>query len=318
MLNTGNPEPLLPAAKVSMKYRPPTTSSKNVLAGSERDLDRLHALSQEALDEHPAVAQGFEHIKRDLYDATQDARQAVLATAPAGRGDHEPARPESVTFSVVLHVLILCATVFTAAAFSNLKSRSTPVLADDVAWSTGAACVTLVLVLIALFLPVSGSTSTRRQAWKIDLFGVLVVAVGMTVAFSRSGSDTGVAAADWTTWLIATSVVILMLLALTAKTFSSVRSAPVEKPAEVLRDLDRDYVIATLKDKRHAIESVDTLMNQHPQGREAVTRHWQDAVRTAARKGQISKNAAAHARRATAWRWQIELVSEPDYEISQN
>ncbi|GAA1124324.1 hypothetical protein [Arthrobacter flavus] len=44
-----------------------------------------------------------------------------------------------------------------------------------------------------------------------------------------------------------------------------------------------------------------------------LSHEWQSAIKIVSHRGQISRNAAAHASRTTAWRWQLELIAEPDY-----
>jgi hypothetical protein len=299
-----------------MKYRPPATPPKHGLIGSDRDLYRLHTIAQESLEKHPVVAEGFDTIRGDLLEATHDARDARYDVLLAEPAEHKAPQHERVTLSLVLHVLILCAAIAIGAVFLPGKGGHTPEFGSSLAWSIGSAYLTIAMTLVALFLPASGSLSTRRQAWKIDLFGALIGGGSMVVGFRTAGATDELDPTNWTTWLIVTTVAILMVLILTAKTFHSVKSAPQEEseeaPSEKQEDLD--YYTSVEPHELHATERADALLDQHPAGRAAITSHWQDSMKSAARKQHISKAAATHASQTLVWHWQIELITSPDYE----
>ncbi|NOJ60194.1 hypothetical protein [Arthrobacter sp. 260] len=298
-----------------MKYRARTTESKNVLAGSERDLYRIQAMSQEALDKHPAVADGVEQIKMDLLAETADARQVVDQSNVEAPAPRRATRWSGLAiFAVIIQALTFLAAGF--AGFVLLPPRQSfnldlPYL---VQFSTVGAYITIVLVILGLLLPAPGDKTYRRQSWQLYGAEVLIVAVGVAVGLNRSRTDADAAEANWTPWLIANLVAAVLLLALTARGFAASREEPVELEPQ---DVDRDYFTAIHGVKRGAIDRLETLMNGNPQEKKAVDHEWQSAVKTASRKRQISKNAAAHASRTTAWRWQLELVAEPDYKVPE-
>ncbi|NOJ60193.1 hypothetical protein [Arthrobacter sp. 260] len=294
-----------------MKYRDPKTPARNVLAGSDQDLDRLRTLAEQTLDQHPVSAPGVERIRQDLLSATQDARRDYERVATA-----TPLRPgwggwtgrDLLVASV--HSLVFFAVASFAFVLLPTRFNRTSDLGSMLTWSTNSGYVAVAVIIVALLLPRAPIKDLTRQLAGFSLLQVAFIAVGLAYGGYLSTFRDDAAEAGWTPWLVSNLVVVVMLLALAAKGYASARHW---SPARGRKTMEGDYRAAIHGAKREAVDRLETLLRHHPQDRLELEQKWRNAVQRLVRERRISRRAAANAKVSTPWRWQLEAAASPRY-----
>lgn len=190
--------------------------------------------------------------------------------------------------------------------------------AADLRISALAAVTTVAGAMAGMTLPRWGSSDTGRRAWQLHIASAVMPAIGLigAVITHRRARESfaDVSSGPWIQWAIANVVAVFATLIGALVRWRRTSTLDVVK----LSIPDADYFAAIVDAKARALREIDALRSTHPTEVVAVDGAWHSGIELARRNGRLTGHAADSARKASAFRWLVELVADPDFKPAQH